>query len=123
MVGPHKAIVISNPQHRRQSLAALLRSIPDIGEIYECDNTTCQGIDPYFYPSIILCDCWVDDTITLEQIEPLRRHFSNAKCLALVKQNSPTTSTTSADALLVEGFSVDQFFQTVRHLIKNIKTI
>jgi hypothetical protein len=122
MVGPHTAIVISNPQHRRQSLAALLRSIPDIGEIYECDNTSCVGVDPYFHPSIILCDCWVDETISLEQIKPLRRQFANAKCLALVKQNSQTISIPDADAVLAEGFSVDQFFQTIRHLIKSIKT-
>ena len=122
MVGPHKAIVISNPQHRRQSLAALLRSMPDIGEIYECDNTSCQGVDPYFHPSIILYDCWLDEKMTLEQIEPLRRHYQGAKCLALVKQNSQGGNPTNADAVLTEGFSVDQFFQTVRHLIKNIKT-
>ena len=119
MVGPHKAIVISSPQHRRQSLAALLRSIPDIGEIFESDNAYCLGMDSYFQPSIILCDCWIDDKITLELIEPLRKQFADAKLLVLVKQNSQAVNPQNVDAVLSEGFSVDQFFQTVRHLVKN----
>jgi hypothetical protein len=123
MVGPHKAIVISSLQHRRQSLGALLRSMPDIGEIYECENIECREINLYFHPSIILFDCWLDEKIIIDQIEPMRHQFPGAKCLTLIKQNSHTIGHPLVDAALVEGFSVDQFFQTVRGLIKNGKTL
>ena len=122
MVGPHKAIVISSLQHRRQSLAALLRSMPDIGEIHECENMECLEINLYFHPSIILFDCWLDDKLTTDLVKPMRRQFPAAKCLALVKQNS-LVNYPLVDAALVEGFTVDQFFQTIRGLIKNSKTL
>ena len=60
MVGPHKAIVISSLQHRRQSLAALLRSMPDIGEIHECENMECLEINLYFHPSQYHRQLWGD---------------------------------------------------------------
>ena len=123
MVGPHKAIVISNQKHRRQSLAALLRSMPDIGEIHECENIDCLDIDLYFHPSIILFDCWLDDKMVANLIEPMRRLFPGAKCLTLVKQNSHMINPPAGDAALIEGFSVDQFFQIVRSLIKTGKTL
>jgi hypothetical protein len=123
MVGPHKAIIISSLQHRRQSLGALLRSMPDIGEIYECEDIQCHDIDLYFHPSIILFDCWLDEKIIIDRIEPMRRQFPEAKCLALIKQNNLMFCQPLVDASLVEGFSVDQFFQTVRNLIKDGKTL
>jgi hypothetical protein len=123
MVGPHKAIIIANPQHRRQSLAALLRSMPEIGEIYECDNTHSLESQLYFYPSLILIDCWLDEKITPELIEPLRRLFPGAHILALVKQNEFAANNPGVDSSLVEGFKVEQFFQTVRSLVNSLHVL
>jgi hypothetical protein len=120
MVGPHNAIVIANSQHRRQSMTTLLRSLPEIGEVFESDSAYHLKTDLYFHPSLILIDGWLVEKITPEQINPLRRKFPHARILALVKQNHYLTEISTADASLVEGFSVEQFFQTVSSLINNL---
>ena len=120
MFGPHKAIIIATPQHRRQSLAALLCSMPEIGEVYETDSPNHLESQYYFHPSLILIDGWLEERMTPEQIEPLQRIFPHAHILALVKQNEFAATTPLVDATLVEGFSVENFFQTVRGLINSL---
>ena len=118
----HQAIVIASLQHRRQSLVAMLRSMPEMGQICECETVDNLEKNPEFHPSLIIFDCWLDDKITLDQICPTRQLFPGAHCLALVKQNGSQVDFSYADTTLSEGFSIHQFFQSIRDLLNNHKT-
>ena len=123
MLESHQAIVIASLQHRRQSLVALLRSMPEMGQISECETVNNLEKDPDLHPSFIVFDCWLDDKITLDQISPTRQLFPGAHCLALVKQNGSQVDFSFADTTLTEGFSIHQFFQSIRDLLNNHKSL
>ena len=117
MVGPNQAVVIASSQHRRQSLAALLRSMPEFGEIYEAENVLRVQPSPSFAPTLIVFDCWQGEDISREMLEPLKQMFKEAHFLALVRQNNEALQTLELDLVLVEGFAANDFYDAVRHLI------
>jgi hypothetical protein len=118
MVGPHHAIVIAGSQHRRQSLAALLRSMPEFGKIYEAESIALLDPPEFFYPNLVVFDCWQGEEISQEMLDMVRGRFPEIRCLALTRQNNPSAENTDINAALVEGFTIDLFFDTVRQLLK-----
>jgi hypothetical protein len=118
MVGPHCAIVIAGSQHRRQSLAALLRSMPEFGEIYEAECITFLDPPELFCPDLIVFDCWQGEEISQEMLDTVRVRFPEIRCLALIRQNNLLVENTDINTALVEGFTIDSFFDTVRQLLK-----
>jgi len=119
MVGPHQAIVIANSQHRRQSLAALLRSMPEFGEICEAENVDLLQPPDSFHPELAVFDCWQGEVISQKILNSIRKKFQKVRCLALVRRNSRSTEDTDIDLTLMEGFTIDLFFDTIRHLLKS----
>jgi hypothetical protein len=119
MVGPHQAIVIANSQHRRQSLAALLRSMPEFGEICEAETVDLLQPPASFHPELAVFDCWQGEVISQKMLNLIRKNFQSIRCLALIRQNNHSTEDTDIDLTLVEGFTIDLFFDTIRHLLKS----
>lgn len=118
MIGPYSAIVIATSQHRRQSLAALLRSMPEFGDIYEAENVGLLRPNTFLRPSIIVFDCWQGEKVSQNDVNTVHDLFPGVRCLALIKQVNPPQSSPDVDCTLTEGFTMDLFFEATRRLLK-----
>jgi hypothetical protein len=118
MGGPHKIIIIASPQHRRQALISLLRLIPEIGEIYESENTYFLRIAPHFQPSLLLIDCVLNERTSSQHIKLTQQRFPGARCMVLLKRNSHLNNKIKVDLTLTEGFSTAEMIDNVQKLIR-----
>ncbi len=122
MVGPNQAVVIASSQHRRQSLAALLRSMPEFGEIYEAESVSRVQPSPSLTPVLIIFDCWQGEDFSQEIVDSLKQSFKKARFLALVRQNNEVFHEAGIDLVLVEGFAANDFYDAIRRLISQDKS-
>ncbi|MCE1253196.1 MAG: hypothetical protein LWX83_06555 [Anaerolineae bacterium] len=117
MVRLNQAIIIASSQHRRQSLAALLRSMPEFNEIYEMESLEQICLDLPENPNLIVFDCWPGENISQETITLVKDSFQNARLLALIRQNNDLMPKLDVDLILTEGFTANFFYDSVRQLI------
>lgn len=115
-----RILIVARPGPLRDSLAALLSALPQVGQILQAgDLTAVLHQTTNQRPQLIIADMdWLSEE-PLPWLNALRDQLPDVKCLALVEDvdQKRIVESSSADAALVKGAPADEFITLVERLL------
>jgi DNA-binding NarL/FixJ family response regulator len=116
------AVIAAAPDRRRNSLLTLLRAVPQIRIIGQADDApSALGLVADHYPDLLVLDAGLPDDGVWMVLGQVKAEWHQTCCLVLVDtiQQRRMAETANADAILVNGFSIDKFFTAIGRLLSS----
>ncbi len=113
-------LLITHPGRIQDGLRALLRTIPQIGPIYQAaDSSSAAGIIQQHHPALVLLDSKLIQNDMTDIACRIKTMSPETRCVLLVDNpHQPTKAqTTCADTILLSGFSAWNFLKKVENLL------
>jgi DNA-binding NarL/FixJ family response regulator len=110
-------LLITHPGRIQDGLRALLRTIPEIGDIYQAtDESSASVIIARDHPALVLMDskCFTSDMASrVKSISP------KARCILMIDnlQQQSIANGADVDTVMLSGFSAWEFLMTVENLL------
>jgi DNA-binding NarL/FixJ family response regulator len=114
------ALIIAKPGRIRDSLRALLRAIPQIGEICQVDDgSTALNIVAKYHPALALLGADLSENELQTLLNQIKKKYPQIWCIVLVEtiHQQGLAETAGADTVLFAGFPAAKFFATIEKLL------
>jgi len=112
-------LLVTNPGRIRDGLRTLLRTIPEIGTIYQAtDGPSVSQIITKNHPALVLMDSKLFKTDMPGQIKTIS---PETRCILMIDnlQQQSMANGTDVDTVMFSGFSAREFLVTVESLLSN----
>lgn len=103
-------------------MLTLLRAVPQTRIIGQADDApSALGLVADHYPDLLVLDAGLPDDGVWTVLEQVKAEWHQTCCLVLVDtiQQRRMAETANADAILVNGFSIDKFFTAIGRLLSS----
>jgi DNA-binding NarL/FixJ family response regulator len=116
----HRILIVARPGPLRDSLAALLSALPQVGQILQAgDDTAVLHFVAANRPQLVIADIdWFSDGL-LPWLTALRDQLPGSKCLVLVEDvdQKQSVERSNGDAALVKGAPPAEIILLVERLL------
>ena len=113
-------LIIAKPGQVRDGLRALLHAIPGVDVVDRpCDGMLNADLLAEYNPALILVDCNLVDTRTLDALRRLKTQNTEIRFLVLVEdvEQRQLAQDTGFDHVLIKGASAEKLTRTIRELL------
>jgi DNA-binding NarL/FixJ family response regulator len=113
-------LLVTNPGRIRDGLRALLRTIPEIGTIYQAtDGSSAAQIITKNHPVLVLWESKLFENDMTRISNLIKTMPPETRCILLIDnlRRQPMAELTGADTVLLSGFSAWDFLVTVEKLL------
>jgi DNA-binding NarL/FixJ family response regulator len=120
MINPAWALIVAKPGELRESLQALLMTIPHINVVYQTDNSqTVLAPAIKQHPALVLLDFDLPNGELLATLEQMRIQWPQTRCAVLVdnEQEKQIVNAARADVVLMKGTQAAKLLATVEDLL------
>jgi DNA-binding NarL/FixJ family response regulator len=114
--GPAIALIVARSSPFRESLAVLMRAIPQIGHIEQAEDLV-SALELEFdgQPDLMLCDFESVRDGTADRLHRLKARWRSMRCVVLVENKAARhhAQTMGADVVLTKGILAARLLETV----------
>jgi DNA-binding NarL/FixJ family response regulator len=113
-------LIIARPSRRRDSLRTLLKATPRLRIVDQVDDaSSALKMVAEHRPGLLVLDAGLPDDGVWMVLRQVKAEWHQTRCLVLVDtiQQRQMAETANADGILVNGFSIDEFFTAIDRLL------
>jgi DNA-binding NarL/FixJ family response regulator len=117
---PASALIVAQSPQFRESLAVLMRAVPQIGRIRQAaDAASALSENGETPPDLILCDFGAARDATVETLRRIRAQWPHARCVVLVQDRAALqrAQDLGADVVLTKGVLAARLLEAVEQLL------